>query len=110
MNILKINGRDYVLKFTFSSHIKMQEAGINFDEFEVNGMPNFAMVRDFLYYGLEKFHKLSREEVEDLIDTYLEEGGTLETLLGAVVDSYTKSLGVKKDQIIEVQEKDGKKK
>ncbi|MGL5712249.1 MAG: hypothetical protein ACRCX2_04465 [Paraclostridium sp.] len=99
MNVIKIDNKDYVVKYTFGSHIKMQDANFDMSQFEVNGLPNFSMIRDLLYYGLDKFHKASIEECEELIDVFIEEGGTLQDLLGKLVDAYSKSLGVSEKDI-----------
>lgn len=91
-NVLKINGKDYVIKFTIGSHIKMNKEGLNFESLQ---RLDIEMTRDLLYYGLEKFHKLNREQVTDLMDDFMDNGGTFEELFTVIVDAYSKSLGMK---------------
>ena len=93
-NVFKVNGKDYVLKFTIGSHIRMNKEGLGFEALQ---NIDIEKTRDLLFFGLQKFHKLNREQVTDLMDDYMDNGGTFQELVEIIVQAYTKSLGLKLD-------------
>ena len=90
MNILKLNNKEYILKYNFRALAEIQERGIKFGadhEFY------FKDIVALLHIGLKKFHpELTFDQVFDLMDDILEQMD-LEELMVLINKSLEASLG-----------------
>lgn len=93
MTIMKINNKEYVLKYNFKALTEIQERGIEFTAEHEFKLKDIATI---FYIGLKKFQEdLKLEDVYDLIDIFLEEND-LEDLMKFIQVALEKSLGKKK--------------
>jgi hypothetical protein len=93
MNILKINGREYVLKYNFRALSEMQERGISFTDEQEFKLKDIVMI---LHIGMKKFHKeITFDDVFDLMDEILEEM-SLEDVMNLISKAMENALGKQK--------------
>ncbi len=93
MHTLKVNNKDYILKFNFRALTKLQDKGISLVSDQEFKLKDIVYL---LHIGLEKYHpELTEDLVFDLIDDILMEM-TLEDLMEKISDALTDSLGKKK--------------
>ena len=77
--LIKINNKEYFLKFTINSLCEMKECGL--DVMKLDETIDFAQLRSIFYFGLKKIHGQEIKSVEqagDLMSDYLETQGTME--------------------------------
>lgn len=95
--MIKINGKEYFLKFTINSLIEMKECGL--DVMKLDETMDFGQIRTLFYYGLKKIHGdqiKTQEQAGDLMSDYLEgDNGSMEELGGVISKALVKSLGMK---------------
>lgn len=94
--MIKINGKEYFLKFTINSLIEMKECGL--DVMKLDETMDFSQIRSLFYYGLKKIHgdKVSSlEQAGELMSDYLEADGSMEELGNVISRALVKSLGMK---------------
>ena len=94
---IKINDKDYVIKFNINTFCKMAKYEINVMALNEATM-DFSMIRALFYYGLQKFHKetvLTVEDAGELMSDYIENDGDFEVFTNVLTNSLTKSLGIK---------------
>ena len=99
--MLKINGRDYELRFTINTLCDMADSGI--DVMHMNDIViNVKTIRELFRFGL-KHKKITQNQAGDLIDEFFDEGGNFEELVQEVMGALAKSLGGKdeKDEVDE---------
>lgn len=90
MNILKINGKEYILKYTFRGIAELQERGISLMKEQEFVLKDIVVL---LHIGLKKFQpELTIDDVWDLMDVILEEM-TLEDLMLTIQKALETSLG-----------------
>ena len=87
-----INEQTYTLRFTFNAIVELEE-NLKMPITKLVSEDNFGIkeMRAILWAGLRSRHKLSLEEVGNLIDDY---DGTLEELLSKAIELITKALKV----------------
>ena len=107
MKILKINKKDYVLKFTTKALTNLNAKGITLTSLsEDMEKLNLISLYEAFHEGL-KFSNanITLDEVYELIDAYYEEGGEVETFFMLILEEYAKSmgLGVKFKEIMKQQ-------
>ena len=96
MKVLKINKKDYVLKFTTKAIMNLNAKGITLTSLALD-MENLNLIS--LY---EAFHEslkfankdITLDETYELIDLYYEEGGEVETFFMMILEEYAKSMGL----------------
>lgn len=97
--MIKINGKEYFLKFTINSLIEMKECGL--DVMKLDETMDFSQIRTLFYYGLKKLHGDKVQNVEyagELMSDYLESDGTMEELGQVISKALVKSLGMKSSE------------
>ena len=96
MKVLKINKKDYVLKFTTKALMNLNAKGITLTSLsEDMEKLNLISLYEALYEGL-KFSNanITLDEVYELIDAYYEEGGEVEAFFMLILEEYAKSMGL----------------
>lgn len=96
MKVLKINKKDYVLKFTTKALMNLNAKGITLTSLSED-MEKFNLISlyEAFYEGL-KFSNanITLDEVYELIDAYYEEGGEVEAFFMLILEEYAKSMGL----------------
>jgi hypothetical protein len=96
MKIIEIAGKEYELKFTINVLCEMSP------KYDVlNGLNHVDMItiRDLFYYALKGGNKkITQAQAGDLMDSYIQEGGTFDGLIEIVMDELARSLGTKKEE------------
>lgn len=95
MKILKINNRDYILKFTVEICKIMSKNGLTLKEIQ-ESMKNFDLSKlyEAFYYSLkDKQPKITESEAYELLDIMFEEGKDGEELFYEIIEEYMKGLG-----------------
>ena len=104
--MLRIDGRDYELRYPINVLCSMCDAGIdvmNLNELKIN----VKVIRELFMYGLRHDNKkITQAQAGDLMDAFFEEGGDFNELVTEVMGCLAKSLGGKKDS--EEAEEEGK--
>ena len=96
MKVLKINKKDYVLKFTTKALMNLNAKGITLTSLsEDMEKLNLISLYEAFYEGL-KFSNanIALDEVYELIDAYYEEGGEVEAFFMLILEEYAKSMGL----------------
>ena len=96
MKVLKINKKDYVLKFTTKALMNLNAKGITLTSLsEDMERLNLISLYEAFHEGL-KFSNanITLDEVYELIDAYYEEGGEVETFFMLILEEYAKSMGL----------------
>ena len=91
--LIKINGKEYFLKFTINSLCEMKECGL--DVMKLDETMDFTQIRSLFYFGLKKIHGQEIKSVEqagDLMSDYLEAQGTMEDLGNIISKALVKSI------------------
>lgn len=106
MKCLKINNRDYVLKYTTRSIMNLNSKGITLTKLTKDMEDlNLAALYETFCEGLKFANKdITIEEACDIIDAYYEEGGEMESFFMIILEEYSKSMGLGK-QFKEIQTK-----
>jgi hypothetical protein len=97
--LIKINNKEYFLKFTINSLCEMKECGL--DVMKLDETMDFTQIRSLFYFGLKKIHGQENKSVEqagDLMSDYLEAQGTMEDLGNIISKALIKSLGMKQNE------------
>ena len=96
MKVLKINKKDYVLKFTTKALMSLNAKGITLTSLSED-MEKLSLISlyDAFYEGLKFANKdITLDQVYDLIDVYYEEGGEVENFFMMILEEYAKSMGL----------------
>ena len=93
--MIEIRDKEYELKFTINMLCEMSEQG--FDVMNIGAMNiNIRTVRDLFYYALKGADKkITKNKAGDLMDAFIEEGGSFDELIDLVMEALGKSLGNK---------------
>lgn len=104
--MLRINGRDYELRYGINTLCNMCDAGI--DVMHMDQMViNVKTIRELFMYGLRHdVKKITQNQAGELIDDYFDEGGDFNSLVEEVMNSLTKSLG--SDESSDKETREGK--
>ena len=93
--MLRINGKDYELRYPMNTLCSMCDAGIDvmhLTELRIN----IKVVRELFMYGLKHENKkITQAQAGDLMDTYCEEGGDINELSTEIMTCLAKALGGK---------------
>lgn len=98
MKMIKIDNRDYVLKFTSKVVSELNANDISFNTLleDMQAMKVDNLYKAF-YYGISNMNKVSYDEALELIDKYYEnEDNTMEAFFMLVIEEYSKALGLGK--------------
>ncbi len=95
MKVIEINNKEYEIKFTINTLVRMEEDGIDVMHMEnlMNNM-NFALIRKLFYYGLinSAGKSLTVNKAGDMMDEYLEEHDYRD-LMTTLLSELARSLG-----------------
>ena len=99
MKLIKINNKDYVLKFTAQTVSELNEveditlSGLSQD---LEGMKVTRLYKAF-YYGLKAMqHDITLKDAYNLIDALYEEGMELEEFFKLILQEYATAMGLGK--------------
>ena len=108
MKVLKINKRDYVLKFTTKALMNLNANGITLTSLSQDmEQLNLISLYEAFCEGLKFANKdITLDQAYELIDMYYEEGGEVEAFFMMILEEYANSmgLGMKFKEIIKQQQ------
>jgi hypothetical protein len=108
MKVLKINKRDYVLKFTTKALMNLNAKGITLTSLSQDmEQLNLISLYEAFHEGLKFANKdITLDQAYELIDLYYEEGGEVEAFFMMILEEYANSmgLGAKFKEIIKQQQ------
>ena len=108
MKVIKINKRDYVLKFTTKALMNLNAKGITLTSLSQDmEQLNLISLYEAFYEGLKFANKdITLDQAYELIDMYYEEGGEVEAFFMMILEEYANSmgLGMKFKEIIKQQQ------
>ena len=108
MKVIKINKKDYVLKFTTKSLMNLNAKGITLTSLSQDmEQLNLISLYEAFHEGLKFANKdITLDQAYELIDLYYEEGGEVETFFMKILEEYSNSmgLGMKFKEIIKQQQ------
>ena len=96
MKVIKINKKDYVLKFTTTALMNLNSKGITLTSLS-SDMEKLSLVSLYEAFceGLKFANKdITLDQACELIDEYFEEGGEMEAFFIMVLEEYAKSMGL----------------
>ena len=108
MKVLKINKKDYVLKFTTKALMSLNAKGITLTSLASDMEKlNLISLYEAFHEGLKFANKdITLDQAYELIDLYYEEGGEVEAFFMMILEEYANSmgLGAKFKEIIKQQQ------
>ena len=108
MKVLKINKRDYVLKFTTKALMNLNAKGRTWTSLSQDmEQLNLISLYEAFHEGLKFANKdITLDQAYELIDLYYEEGGEVEAFFMMILEEYANSmgLGAKFKEIIKQQQ------
>lgn len=98
--IIKINGKDYIISFNINTLCLMESNGFNVMNINEDSF-NISTYRELFYYGLLRHHKkgMTLEKAGELISDFLEENGDMAELTEKIMTALIKSLGNGKQEV-----------
>ena len=96
MKVIKINKKDYVLKFTTKALMNLNSKGITLTSLSSDMEKlNLVSLYEAFHEGLKFANKdITLDEACELVDVYYEEGGEMEAFFVMVLEEYAKSMGL----------------
>ena len=96
MRVLKINKKDYVLKFTTKAIINLNAKGITLASLASDMEKlNLISLYEAFCEGLKFANKdITLDETYEIIDSYYEEAGEVEEFFTIVLEEYSKAMGL----------------
>ena len=96
MKVIKINKKDYVLKFTTKALMNLNAKGITLTSLSSERENlNLMSLYEAFCEGLKFANKdITLDEAYELIDAYYEEGGEVENFFMMILEEYAKSMGL----------------
>ena len=108
MKVIKINKKDYVLKFTTKALMNLNAKGITLTSLSQDmEQLNLISLYEAFHEGLKFANKdITLDQAYELIDLYYEEGGEVEAFFMMILEEYANSmgLGMKFKEIIKQQQ------
>ena len=108
MKVLKINKKDYVLKFTTKALMNLNAKGITLTSLSQDmEQLNLISLYEAFHEGLKFANKdITLDQAYELIDLFYEEGGEVEAFFMMILEEYANSmgLGAKFKEIIKQQQ------
>ena len=96
MRVLKINKKDYVLKFTTKAIMSLNAKGITLTSLALD-MENLNLISlyEAFHEGLKFANKdITLDQTYEIIDSYYEEAGEVEEFFTIVLEEYSKAMGL----------------
>ena len=96
MRVLKINKKDYVLKFTTKALMNLNAKGITLTSLASDMEKlNLISLYEAFHEGLKFANKeITLDETYEIIDSYYEEAGEVEEFFTIVLEEYSKAMGL----------------
>ena len=96
MKVLKINKKDYVLKFTTKAIMNLNAKGITLTSLASDMEKlNLISLYEAFCEGLKFANKdITLDETYEIIDSYYEEAGEVEEFFTIVLEEYSKAMGL----------------
>ena len=96
MKVIKINKKDYVLKFTTKALMNLNAKGITLTSLSQDMEKlNLISLYEAFCEGLKFANKdITLDEAYELIDAYYEEGGEVENFFTMILEEYAGSMGL----------------
>ena len=96
MKVLKINKKDYVLKFTTKALMNLNAKGITLTSLASDMEKlNLISLYEAFHEGLKFANKeITLDETYEIIDSYYEEAGEVEEFFTIVLEEYSKAMGL----------------
>ena len=96
MKVIKINKKDYVLKFTTKALMNLNAMGITLTSLSQDMEKlNLISLYEAFCEGLKFANKdITLDEAYELIDAYYEEGGEVENFFTMILEEYAGSMGL----------------
>ena len=102
--MLRIDGKDYQLKYPINVLCSMCDAGIdvmNLTELKID----IKTVRELFMYGLKHENKkITQNQAGDLMDAFFEDGGDYNEIVTEIMTKLNKSLGGSEEPVEEDEE------
>ena len=98
MKVLKINKKDYVLRFTTKALMNLNAKGITLTSLASDMEKlNLISLYEAFHEGLKFANKdITLDETYEIIDSYYEEGGEVEQFFMMILEEYSSSMGLAK--------------
>ena len=98
MKVLKINKKDYVLKFTTKALMNLNAKGITLASLsEDMEKLNLISLYEAFCEGLKFANKdITLDETYEIIDSYYEEGGEVQEFFMMILEEYSRAMGLAK--------------
>ena len=96
MRVLKINKKDYVLKFTTKAIMNLNAKGITLTSLasDIEKL-NLISLYEAFHESLKFANKdIALDETYEIIDSYYEEAGEVEEFFTIVLEEYSKAMGL----------------
>ena len=96
MKVLKINKKDYVLKFTTKAIMNLNAKGITLTSLASDMEKlNLISLYEAFHEGLKFANKdITLDQTYEIIDSYYEEAGEVEEFFTIVLEEYSKAMGL----------------
>ena len=96
MRVLKINKKDYVLKFTTKAIMNLNAKGITLTSLASDMEKlNLISLYEAFHEGLKYANKdITLDQTYEIIDSYYEEAGEVEEFFTIVLEEYSKAMGL----------------
>ena len=96
MRVLKINKKDYVLKFTTKALMNLNAKGITLTSLASDMEKlNLISLYEAFHEGLKFANKdITLDQTYEIIDSYYEEAGEVEEFFTIVLEEYSKAMGL----------------
>ena len=96
MKVLKINKKDYVLKFTTKALMNLNAKGITLTSLASDMEKlNLISLYEAFHEGLKFANKeITLDQTYEIIDSYYEEAGEVEEFFTIVLEEYSKAMGL----------------
>ena len=102
--MLRIDGKDYQLKYPINVLCSMCDTGIdimNLTELKID----IKTVRELFMYGLKHENKkITQNQAGDLMDAFFEDGGDFNEMVTEIMTKLNKSLGGSEESVEEDEE------
>ena len=98
MKVIKINKKDYVLKFTTKALMNLNSKGITLASLS-SDMENLNLMSLYEAFceGLKFANKdITLDETYEIIDSYYEEGGEVQEFFMMILEEYSRAMGLAK--------------
>ena len=96
MKVIKINKKDYVLKFTTKALMNLNAKGITLTSLASDMEKlNLISLYEAFHEGLKFANKdITLDQTYEIIDSYYEEAGEVEEFFTIVLEEYSKAMGL----------------